>query len=122
MSTGVVPVGGGVYMLSKNGTGVSVGSNLKADLYREANAWCEKQGLVMVPVSESGTDGVAGLSLGSAEIKFRAVKPGDRDGSLRTDGIGATAQTYDELAKQYDAQGRKDMADAARARAEVLRR
>ncbi len=70
-------MGRDTFMISKNGTAIGVGSKIKADLYREANAWCVNQGLVMVPVSEKSVDGVAGTSLASAEIVFRAVKKGD---------------------------------------------
>ena len=76
-STGVVPMGRDTYMLSKSGTALSSGATVKASLYREADAWCRKQGLVMVPLSEDSSDGVPGRHLANAEIRFRAVSPGD---------------------------------------------
>lgn len=133
-------MGKDTYMMSKNGTAIAVGSNLKAELYREADAWCRQQGLVMVPVSESQKDGIAGVRLGSAEIVFRAVKADDIENqrtNLRqspdtvievrtptaaaTDKFGLTAIDYEELAKQYDANGKPELARAARERAAELR-
>jgi hypothetical protein len=70
-------MGRDTYVLSKNGTAVSTGVKLKAQLYREADEWCRARGLVMVPISEMSKDGIAGTRLASAEIVFRAVKPGD---------------------------------------------
>jgi len=77
MSTGIVPQGRDTYMISKQGTALSSGARVKATLYKEADAWCRKQGLVMVPVSEHTTDGVPGVHLASAEITFRAVRSDD---------------------------------------------
>jgi hypothetical protein len=77
MSTGIVPQGRDTYMLSKQGTALSSGATVKASLYKEADAWCRKQNLVMVPVSERTTDGVPGVHFASAEITFRAVRSDD---------------------------------------------
>jgi len=77
MSTGIVPQGRDTYMISKQGTALSSGATVKATLYKEADAWCRKQGLVMVPVSEHTTDGVPGAHFASAEITFRAVRSDD---------------------------------------------
>lgn len=79
VSSGVIPRGRDTYMISKSGTAVGSGSSIKADLYREADAWCRARGLVMVPLSESSVDGIAGTRRASAEIVFRAVPPGDAE-------------------------------------------
>lgn len=70
-------MGRDTYMLTKSGTAIGTGSSIKADLYREADTWTKSRGLVMVPVSERLVDGIAGTTRASAEIVFRAVKPGD---------------------------------------------
>jgi hypothetical protein len=49
----------------------------KAECYEMASEWCEKLGLVMVPVSLDSQDAIAFRSAGSAELTFRALKPGD---------------------------------------------
>ena len=79
VSSGVVPRGRDTYMISKSGTAIGSGYSLKSDLYREADAWCRARGLVMVPLSESSVDGIAGTRRASAEVVFRAVKPGDAE-------------------------------------------
>lgn len=76
-SSGVTPMGRDTYMITKSGTAVGSGSGLKADLYREANAWCQARGLVMVPLSTEAADGIPATRRASAELVFRAVKPGD---------------------------------------------
>lgn len=42
-----------------------------------ANDYCAKRGLVMVPVSLDVRPGEIGLRAGSADLVFRALKPGD---------------------------------------------
>jgi hypothetical protein len=121
-SSGVVPAGPGVWMISRNGTAVGTGARQKAALYREADEWCKARGLVMIPIEENATDGLAGYTLASAELKFRAVKPEDvARVTPRRDHNGATAADYDQLAKQYEAEGRTEMAELARKRADALR-
>jgi hypothetical protein len=77
-TSAVVPMGPDTYMISK-GNAMSLGSGgaLKADLYQKADAWCREKGLVMVPVSERSVDGLAYSHGTSAEVVFRALRPGD---------------------------------------------
>jgi hypothetical protein len=79
MFTGVVPVGPDTYMMSMQGPALASGASVKATLDRDADAWCRKQGLVMVPVSERTTDGVPPSQQASAEITFKAVSRDDAD-------------------------------------------
>jgi len=50
----------------------------KADCYEQASAWCKARGLVMVPVTSDEQNAIPGRA-GSAELTFRALKPGDPD-------------------------------------------
>jgi hypothetical protein len=75
-SSGVVRTGPDSYMISKSIHGFSSGAAGKADVYREASAWCEKRGLVMVPITSDSRDPVAGRGMGSAEVHFKALPPG----------------------------------------------
>ena len=78
-SSGVVPAGPDTYLISRSVSGFSTAASAKAKLYREASAWCKAQGLVMVPLSSDEKDPLAGKRMGSAELLFRALKPGDPD-------------------------------------------
>lgn len=69
-STGVVPIGDGINMLSKQDPMAWSGGKLKAELYNEATAHCKKQGKESSPVSDSSQDATMS-SYASAEIKFR---------------------------------------------------
>lgn len=76
-SSGVVNTGPNTYMISKSVHGFSSGAAGKASVYREASAWCAKRGLVMVPITADSRDPVAGRGMGSAEVHFKALPPGD---------------------------------------------
>lgn len=70
-TTGIVPIGDGLYMSSKPGGMLTyTGGEVKAELYREAAAFCSKQGKGVVPVSSSSQNS-APASFASAEIQFR---------------------------------------------------
>lgn len=45
--------------------------------FTEANAYCAKRKLVMVPVSLDVRPGEIGVRTGSADLVFRAMRPGD---------------------------------------------
>ncbi|HKQ40641.1 MAG TPA: hypothetical protein VJ063_21415 [Verrucomicrobiae bacterium] len=76
-STGVVPAGPDTYLISRSVSGFGTAGAAKAAVYKEANAWCTARGLVMVPVSSDAKDPVIGQHMGSADLLFRALKPGD---------------------------------------------
>ena len=72
-STGVVPAGPQTYMISvTEGPGLTNGGAAKARTYREATQWCDKRGLVMVPIaSDTHPTQVFGRYAGS-ELTFRS--------------------------------------------------
>jgi hypothetical protein len=76
-STGVVPAGPDTYLISRSVSGFGTTGTAKASVYRDAAAWCEARGLVMVPVSSDAKDPKTGQHMGSVELVFRALKPGD---------------------------------------------
>ena len=76
VSTGVVPIGNNSYMISKKsaGCGFSSAEGTKADLYVEANAYCEKQNKEIETVDAITRDGVPFVRCASAELQFRCVE------------------------------------------------
>jgi hypothetical protein len=71
-STGVVPMDNGVFMIAKRsaqaGFGPPVGA--KAEVYRQANAFCAKQGKSVETISVDMTD--SGFARpGSVTLQFR---------------------------------------------------
>ena len=71
-TTGVVPIGDGIYMASKqDGGGFNwSGGKVKVELYQEAAQYCSKLGKKSIPVSDKEQD-ASMYSYASAEIKFR---------------------------------------------------
>ena len=79
-SSGPVPIGRDTYMITKqSSTGFHSGASVKADIYREANEYCVKQGLQFQPVRENTKDGVPGYAFANAEVVFRCLVDGDRE-------------------------------------------
>ena len=76
-STGVVPMSQNSYYIGKKdgspGTGVSFSN--KAEVYQEANAFCNKKGLEVKTLRETVTP-EAPARLGSTELHFKCVKAG----------------------------------------------
>ena len=73
----VTPAGPNTYYLSKGSLPIWMSAaNAQADCYEQANTWCAKRGLVMVPVTSNADPSRFGHA-GSAAITFRALKPGD---------------------------------------------
>lgn len=75
--SGIIPAGIDTYMVSSSGVGYS-SAGVRADVYAAANAFCEERGLVMVPMALSVKEGEAFRFPPSANLTFRALKPGDR--------------------------------------------
>jgi len=75
-STGVVPIGEGTFIISKKsaGCGFSSGEGTKIDLYKEANAYCEKKNKELTTVEAIARDGVPFVRCASAELKFKCVE------------------------------------------------
>lgn len=75
-STGVVQTGKGQYMIAKTsaGGGFVSAEGTKAELYKEANAFCNKQGMVVDTIKITGKDGRVFVRSASAELQFRCIK------------------------------------------------
>lgn len=63
-------------MISASGAGFSTGG-VRARTYQEAQRFCAKRGLVFVPVSFDAQGGELGRRPPTADLVFRALKPGD---------------------------------------------
>ena len=63
-------------MISAGGAGFSTGG-VRASTYRKAQAYCAERGLVFVPVSFDSQPGVLGQRPPTADLVFRALRPGD---------------------------------------------
>lgn len=72
-TTGVVPIGSGVYMLGEQAGWDYSGSKVKARLYQQASEYCATKGAKVVPVNSAAQD--AGWQYASAEIQFRCTHP-----------------------------------------------
>jgi len=97
-STGVVPMGRDTYMISGMSPGLVNSGAVRAKLLRQADAWCRKQGLVMVPVSYSGQDAIYGQQAANAEVIFRAVPPSDPENQRPT--FGRAPDHHEEITIQ----------------------
>jgi hypothetical protein len=70
-NTGIVPIGKDTYMVSKMGGMLQYsGGDVKAELYKEATAFCTKSGKQIVPGPSTSKDS-GYYSYASAEIQFR---------------------------------------------------
>lgn len=76
-STGVIPMGQNIYYIGKKDGSLGVGVSLsnKADVYREANAFCSKKSLELKKLHETISPSAPGR-LGYFELQFSCVKPG----------------------------------------------
>ena len=72
-STGVVPVGDGVYMISKQSAAGVFGTpaGVEADIYRTANAYCAKRHEALETVNVQALYAVPFVREGSATLHFR---------------------------------------------------
>lgn len=74
-STGTVQMGQNMYSISK--TSVACGfrdaGGVRADIYKEMGAFCERKALVPEVVSIEALDGVVGRRCASATVEFRCV-------------------------------------------------
>lgn len=72
----ISPMGKDTYLSSRRGTAWSTIGSLKAKCLKDADRFCKKNGLAMVPVSTAGRNGGFGV-MGSCEVVFLAVPPND---------------------------------------------
>lgn len=71
-TTGIVPIGNGIYMSSTQDYSLNWhGGKVKADLYKEAAQFCAALGKNSAPISDNSQDAAAYTNYASAEIKFR---------------------------------------------------
>jgi hypothetical protein len=75
-TSNVISTGPDTYMVTSSGAGFSTAS-VKENVFEKANKYCEERGLVMVPVSFSSEPGRMGRNAPSADLTFKALKPGD---------------------------------------------
>ncbi len=77
-STGIVSMGRDTYMVAYQGSTLQSKASLEAKCLNDANAFCAKKGLVMVPISSSGRNGlpVPFGKGGTCELVFKAVPRG----------------------------------------------
>jgi uncharacterized protein YcfL len=71
-SSGVIPTGDDVYMISKNsaGCGFATADGALADVYKEANEYCDKQGKKLKTVDVEKKDGVPFVHCAEATLHF----------------------------------------------------
>lgn len=74
-SGGPVAMGNGEYFITKKSAacGFSSGQESEADLLREANAFCAKQGKEIETIKADASHGVPFARCASAEVHFRCV-------------------------------------------------
>ena len=74
---GIVPMGRDMYMVAKDGNFTTFGGGaVKAELYQEANAFCENKGKQLMPVKEVSRDSGYGR-YANAELQFRCLDVND---------------------------------------------
>lgn len=74
---GVVPMGPDTYMVAKDGSFTTFGGGaVKAELYKEANAFCEGKGKQLMPVKDASRDSGYGR-YANAELQFRCLSSKD---------------------------------------------
>jgi hypothetical protein len=78
-SSDIAPMGSDTYMLARPGGFFTIsGGEVKAQLYRDANEFCQKQGKQLIPVNSSSRDS-APYTYANAELQFRCLAEGDPD-------------------------------------------
>ena len=74
---GVVPMGRDTYMIAKEGSFTTFsGGAVKAELYQEANAFCDGKGKQLMPLKDSSIDKGYGRHA-NAEVQFRCLDAND---------------------------------------------
>jgi hypothetical protein len=77
-TSNVIATGPDTYMVSASGAGFA-SAGVREAVYKKANGFCSSKGLVMVPISFKAREGKLGSHPPSADLIFRALKPGDPD-------------------------------------------
>ena len=75
----VVPIGKDSYMIAKDGSFTTFGGGaVKAELYKEAHAFCQKQNKQLQPLSAQSRDSGYGR-YANAELQFRCLAENDAE-------------------------------------------
>lgn len=75
----IVPMGLDTYMIAKDGSFTTFGGGtVKAELYREASAYCKSKGKQLLPINESARDSGYGR-YANAELQFRCLQESDSE-------------------------------------------
>lgn len=73
-TSGVVPIGGDIFMISRSEKGFdTTGSRVKADALKEANAFCSSNGKTIEIITATHKDMVPFKSDAQAEVEFKCV-------------------------------------------------
>src|SRR6185312_11513652 len=85
-SSGVVPLGQNVYMITRTTKGfVGASAPVKAEALKEANDYCQKHGKVMKVIKTVQKDMKPFRSDAAAEIYFKCLDPNDPE--LKTNSV-----------------------------------
>lgn len=74
-SSGIIPTGADTYMVTKKSAAgvLTSGSEIKAELYVEANSFCGHQGKVVDTISTTAQNAIPFARMPNAELQFRCV-------------------------------------------------
>ena len=70
-TTGIVKISEDTYMLAKQPLLAHTAGEVKVEIYKEANAFCEKNGKKFIQLSHTGSDYHPYNSYASAEVQFK---------------------------------------------------
>lgn len=75
-SSGVVPTGPGTFLISKTSAGGAFvsGASVKADLIKEADAFCARDGKTVQVLTSDAKNAIPFARMPSAEVNFRCVE------------------------------------------------
>jgi hypothetical protein len=109
-TSSIIPTGQDTYMVTASGAGFST-VGVRDKVFKAANDYCVKRGLVMVPISFKANPGLLGRNPPpSADLIFRALKPGDpaiaNSTLIEDDHVqfqkDSRVRTHDETTKEKD--------------------
>ena len=69
-NTGIVQISEGTYMYAKQDWAAYSGGAVKAELHKEANAFCAGKGKKFAPINSTSQDAIAYHASAGAEIQF----------------------------------------------------
>lgn len=76
VSSDIISTGPETYTVTASGAGFST-AGVREKVYKKANEFCAKKNLVMVPISFKSRPGELARHPPSADLTFKALKPGD---------------------------------------------